>query len=288
MTDRETEIDIVKHLSGVSDESRITVNESGWTSRVYLVDGGQVVFKFPRTKDYRDECKKEVATLELLKRHSFTLSTPALQWTTEDNVYFGFYGVLGRPLKEVVATLNDKEKMAIGTQLGDFLRQLHSLQDYGEVNAQTLEEQVIEYTEMYQNDRALFEAFFTDAELAVVDVFFQNEVKAAMRGSGELVFCHGDLDYNNVLIDDKHQVGVIDFGDAGLYDRSQDFRGMEDHTLRSAMMEAYGGGELFSIEAAEATAKMIDILNLPYIIKNRDTIERDECIRRIRRGFMMQ
>lgn len=51
------------------------------------------------------------------------------------------------------------------------------------------------------------------------------------------------------------------------------------------MMEAYGGGEVISLEAAEATAKMIDILNLPYIIKNRDIAERDECIARIKKSF---
>ena len=57
-----------------------------------------------------------------------------------------------------------------------------------------------------------------------------------MVGTNELVFCHGDLDCNNTLIDSDNQVGVIDFGDAGLYDRSQDFRGMDDEILQGSML----------------------------------------------------
>ena len=279
------EIETVKRLSSVTDNSRILVSETGWTSRTYIVDGGKIVFKFPRNKKYQIECKKEVAVLELLKKQRFNISTPILNWTTDDNAYFGFYGVEGKRLGEVIPTLTDEQKIDIGSQLGIFLKQLHSIRCYGEIGAQTLEEQVVEYTEMYQKDRSLFEAYFDESELQVLDDFFAHEVPECMTGAGELVFCHGDLDYNNTLVNGKLGVGVIDFGDAGLYDRSQDFRGMDDDILREAMMEAYSDEEIISLAAARATSKMIDILNLPYIIKNRDTSERDICIARIRAVF---
>ena len=106
-----------------------------------------------------------------------------------------------------------------------------------------------------------------------------------MVGTGELVFCHGDLDYNNTLIDSKNQIGVIDFGDAGLYDRSQDFRGMDDEILRESMISAYGVGDVISKAAAETTSKMIDVLNLIYCIENNfvdgvDNIE--NCLKQVR------
>ena len=105
-----------------------------------------------------------------------------------------------------------------------------------------------------------------------------------MTGSGELVFCHGDLDYNNTLIDANDHVGVIDFGDAGLYDRSQDFRGMDDVTLREAMIMAYGDSEIISRTASETTSIMIDVLNLIYCIESRES-EASEYIERIRLRF---
>ncbi|WP_139652769.1 aminoglycoside phosphotransferase family protein [Raoultibacter phocaeensis] len=283
---REKEIEIVKRLSGVSDESRIEVSEIGWTSRVYLVDKGKIVFKFPRTPEFRSECAQEVAVLEVLKKHRFNVGTPVLAWTAHDNEYFGFYGVEGKPLKDAIRTLPDQEKRAIGTQIGQFLKQLHSITDYGEARSQTLEEQIVEYSEMYRADRGLLETFFSESELSRIDDFFADDVVRCMGGGSDLVFSHGDLDCNNVLVDDENQVGVIDFGDAGLYDRSQDFRGMDDRVVRTAMMEAYGGGEILSLEAAEATAKMIDVLNVPYLIKNRSAAERDECVKRIKEWLL--
>lgn len=147
--------------------------------------------------------------------------------------------------------MTDEQKINIGTQLGKFLKQLHNITDYGEINTQTPVEQIAEYTKMYQKDRNLLEAFFDESELKIIDDFFIHEVPKCMKGSGELAFCHG----------------------------------MDDDTLREAMMEAYGGGEILSLAAAKATSKMIDILNLPYIIQNRNATERDECVKRIRAEF---
>ena len=282
----EKEIEIVKRLTGIKDNSRISMSEIGWTSRVYIIDNGKFVFKFPRNEKFRKECKQEVTILELLKKNKFGVSTPILNWTTEENTYFGFYGVVGKPLGEIIETLNDEQKISIGTQLGIFVKQLHSIKDYSNIKSQTLDKQAAEYFEMYQKDRGLLEAYFDEPELNVIDDFFVYEVPKSMTGSGELVFCHGDLDYNNTLINDKNQVGVIDFGDAGLYDRSQDFRGMDDGTLREAMIKAYGSGEIISKAAAETTSKMIDVLNLLYCIRNRGLKETNECIDRIRKRLL--
>ena len=50
----ENELRIVKRLTGV-DDNRIEVNETGWTSRVYVIDNGKVVFKFPRNAQFRKD-----------------------------------------------------------------------------------------------------------------------------------------------------------------------------------------------------------------------------------------
>ena len=67
MLDKNVELEIVKRLSGVSDENRININEIGWTSRVYIVDSGEIVFKFPRSEKFRIECRHEIAALKLIK-----------------------------------------------------------------------------------------------------------------------------------------------------------------------------------------------------------------------------
>lgn len=277
----EDELTIVKRLAGV-DENRIEVNERGWTSRVYIIDGGKIVFKFPRNAKYQEECRQEIAALKLIKEQDFSLNIPVLNWTAEDNSYFGFYGVEGKPLGTVIDSLNKQQKIEIGTQLGGFLKQLHSIKGYSNIKAQTLEEQAKEYQDWYQKDRDSLKDFFCESELKKIDDFFASEVPKCMTGTGELVFCHGDLDYNNTLISSENCVGVIDFGDARLYDRSQDFRGIDDEVLRDAMLKAYGFEEVISKEAAEATSKMIDVLNMLYCIEQKDSVGIKEFLKRVK------
>ena len=95
MLGKNDELEIVKQATGTIDNSRIEIIESGWTSRVYILDGGKIVFKFPRNAKFREECKHEVATLNLLKEQVFCLSVPVLNWTTADNSYFGFLASWG-------------------------------------------------------------------------------------------------------------------------------------------------------------------------------------------------
>ena len=277
----ENELRIVKRLTGV-DDNRIEVSETGWTSRVYVIDDGKIVFKFPRNAKFQEESIQEVATLKLLKGRRFSVSVPTLNWTTQDNSYFGYYGVEGKPLGEVIDDLSEQQKIEIGTQIGHFIKQLHGIKDYGDIKAQTLDEQAKEYQDWYRKGRDLLKDFFNESELIAIDDFFANEVPKSMTGSGELVFCHGDLDYNNTIIDSKNQVGVIDFGDARLYDKSQDFRGVDDVVLREAMIEAYGSGEVISKAAAVASSQMIDVLNLIYCIEQKDVAGTKDSMERIR------
>lgn len=282
----ESELKIVKQLTGV-DDNRIEVSETGWTSRVYLIDGGKIVFKFPRNAKFREECKHEVAALKLIKEQNFSLNVPVLNWTTEDNSYFGFYGVEGKPLGTVIDELSHQQKIEIGTQLGKFLKQLHSIKADENIQTQTIEEQAKEYQDWYRKDRNLLKDFFSESELKKIDDFFTYEVPKCMTGTGELVFCHGDLDYNNTLINSENCVGVIDFGDVKLYDRSQDFRGMDDEVIRDAMISAYGGGEVISKAAAIATSKMIDVLNMLYCIDQNDLDGINNFLKRIREKILI-
>ena len=269
MLDMKDELETVMRLTGIGEEDRIQTCEIGWTSRVYIIDGGKIVFKFPRNVKFREDCKYEVAALKLLREQEFDVRVPVLNWTTEDNSYFGFYGVEGKPLREVISDLSEDQIQEIGSQLGKFLRQLHGIKICGDVKAQTLEEQVLEYQNWYRKGRDFLIAFFSEADLMGIDDFFAHEVPKCMVGANELVFCHGDLDYNNTLISIETRVGIIDFGDAGLYDRSQDFRGMDDEILRESMIKSYDDDEVISKAAAEATSKMIDVLNLIYCIENK-------------------
>ena len=220
----------------------------------------------------------------LLSKYEFCVGIPRLNWETEDDEYFGYFGVQGTSLAEVFPTLDDRQKEDIGRQLGEFLRQLHGITDYGKMEAQTTSQRTQECLELYQDGRGKLAEFFDEAEIKAIDEFFANSVPKCMHGVGKYVFSHGDLGDNNILVDSKNNVGVIDFGDAGLYDITQDFRGIEDEVVLSAMMAAYGRGEILSRQQAEDTAKMIDVLVLLHYVKENDPSVADR-VERIRERF---
>jgi hypothetical protein len=56
---------------------------------------------------------------------------------------------------------------------------------------------------------------------------------------------------------------------------------MDDEVLREAMIKAYGG-EVISKVAAEATSKMIDVLNMLYCIEQKDLVGINDSLERIR------
>lgn len=68
----------------------------------------------------------------------------------------------------------------------------------------------------------------------------------------------------------------------------QVIRGMDDHVLRGAMIKAYGDGEVISKEAAEATSKMIDVLNMLYCIEQEDLVGISNFLKRIKSKILMQ
>ena len=227
------------------------------------------MFKFPRSEKHKAECRHEAEMVEIVSKCEFDVSVPRLYKAAADGAYFGYFGVSGVPLSDVMPTLSDSRKEDIGRQLGGFLRQLHGITEYGELEELTPQEQVREYSEIYQKGRRKLCGYFSGDEMRKLDKFFADEVPKCMNGIGETVFSHGDLGGNNILIDSGNRVGVIDFGDAGLYDITQDFRGIEDEVVLSAMTKAYGRGEILSRADAAATAKMIDVLCLIYYIDER-------------------
>ena len=108
---KQEEIKIVKQLTK-ADNGQIVINEIGWTSRIYLVDDGRIVFKFPRNKEGQEDLKHKVNVLKLIEGHDFNLKTSVIKWCGERNDYIGFLGVPGKALRPEIMKLIfiDKEK----------------------------------------------------------------------------------------------------------------------------------------------------------------------------------
>jgi len=279
---KQEELKIVKQLTG-ADEKQISLNEIGWAGRIYLVDDSRVVFKFPRNKKEQENFEHEIKVLQLIKEHDFNLKTPIINWCGKHNEYIGFFGVPGIPLTpETLNLLDDKQKEMAGRQMGTFLKQLHQIAGFKNP-AGTEQDQINEYQKEYKKNKKKFEEYFNDEESAFIEKLFLTTAPNRMRELGEdPVFCHGDFGYNNMLLDNDCSVGVIDFGDAGLNDRSIDFVDLDDEIVLNSALEVYGGDEVLR-EKISIRQKIFPIFLMLFYIDRKDSAGIKRCVDSIRR-----
>lgn len=96
----------------------------------------------------------------------------------------------------------------------------------------------------------------------------------------EEVFCHGDLGYNNILLTDNLEVGVIDFGDAGYMDKSYDFIGLEDDDILDAAILAYGDDKNLR-KKVEIRRQLLPLMEMLFLIDKKDKEGLDLCAERM-------
>jgi len=233
---------IIKQFINIFDDNRIRFNDIGWASRAYLIDDGRIVFKFPRDNEARQDYAREVETLKLIKPH-FS-NTPKIEWSNENNDYIGFYGVVGEPLDEEFPSRPNVDQQKVGADLGEFLRELHALTPPDNASKMTLRDVISEHQDKYKKSSPELRKYLTDVDLRRVDDLFMREMPSKILELGEKpVFCHGDLQGQNVIVRDDGSAGIIDFGDAGICDQSIDFAWFEGEILES-MLVAYGDDEV--------------------------------------------
>ena len=263
------ELTIVKNLTSANDENRIVLNEVGWTSRVYIVDNGEIVFKFPKGKKWHDECGHENSILKLISQNDFNVNIPLIKWEGENLSYTGFFGVKGKSITaETVEKLTEIQKRKVGEQIGLFLKKLHTIDYKGK--SPNNESDVIEWFQKSLNKRKrILEEHFDKNELDTIKELVTSFPQKSAKLGTEQVFCHCDLGYNNILLTDNLEVGIIDFGDAGIYEKSHDFTGLEDDIILDAAIKAYGGDKVLR-EKVEIRRQLLPLMEMLFLIDRKD------------------
>lgn len=233
-----TEIEIIKNLTGV-EESRIHLSDDGFMSRGYVIDGGRIVFKFKKHSD--TTYVHETQNLDYLIRQNLGIRLQRVAFKAADDSYLGVYGVPGLSLGQY--TLDDASRIAIGRQIGEFLRKLHSLKpETGLVYP--LDSLIRTWQSRYMRAEKTLEKYFDAGELARIDNLMMREMPNTLYGLGEkMVFSHADLGDGNIFIDSDGKIGIIDFNDSGYIDEASDFIDITDDALCSVMLDIYGADE---------------------------------------------
>jgi len=239
------EIARVIELTGAARD-QIDLHDDGYWSRAYVVNGGEFVIKFPKydTVDYRNEA----LFLTLTGSLTVPVNTQKLMWLADDNRCIAFHGVKGTPLSKL-ENLTNGQKQSIGKQIGEYLKQIHSLET--DFTGQSLEDELNEYKVLYVDCADFYTKHFSTDEITALNHLMYEILPAARRNLGEnLVFSHADIWEPNLLLDSNGVVGIIDCSNAGYYDDAADFM-VEDATIRDFILNNYG--------ASETLRKKVDI-----------------------------
>jgi aminoglycoside phosphotransferase (APT) family kinase protein len=263
------ELAIVKKLTGVNDENRIVLNETGWTSRVYIVDNGEIVFKFPRSKKYQEEFEHELSILKLISKFEFNVKLPLIKAIGENISYAVFYGIKGNSITvEIIDKLSETQKKEVGEQIGLFLKRLHAIDYKGKSpSSESNENEWLQKS--FCKRKRILRNHFNKNELDTIEELVSNLTQKSANPGMEQVFCHCDLGYSNILLTDNLEVGIIDFGDAGIFEKSYDFTGLEDDVMLDAAIIAYGGDEVLR-EKVAVRRQLLPLMEMLFLIDRKD------------------
>jgi len=278
------ELAIVKELASITDENRISLNEIGWTSRVYIVDNGEFVFKFLKNKKYKEELEHEINILKLIQKHEFCVCIPSISIVGEGNTYIGCRGITGKSMTtKIISEFSEEQKRKIGAQIGLFLKKLHLIEYKGK--SPSTENSIMEwFQESFSKRKRTLKKYFNEKELGFIEKLVASLPQRSAKLGIEEVFCHGDLGYNNILLTNDLEVGVIDFGDAGNLDKSYDFIGIEDDVILDSAIIAYGDDDVLR-EKVAIRRQLLPLMEMLFLIDRKEKEEIRKHINTIRNNI---
>jgi tRNA A-37 threonylcarbamoyl transferase component Bud32 len=219
--------------------------------------------------------------LKLLKNHEFNINIPIIDWIGEDNEYIGFRGMPGKSLTtEIINKLSEEQKRKVGTQIGKFIKIFHAIDYKGK--SPNSEKIVNEwFLNSFRKRMRTLKKYFNENELKVIEKLIKSLPEKSAKYGIEEVFCHGDLGYNNIILSENLEVGIIDFGDAGHLDKSYDFIGLEDDIILDAAILAYGGDNVL-MKKISIKQQVLPLMEMFFLIERKYKVGIEKCAGKMR------
>ncbi len=262
---------IAQKLASLPGLGTIIFNDSGWDSRVYSVNNGQYIVKFPRSEKIQGRYAAQIAALKLAATINRGVKIPKVIWEQSENKYFGYEGVPGVALAEVISDLDKASRQTIGTALGNFLKDFHQLSLPGARNM-SIEEEVGQLQNWYEKGVDQYKLLFsTEQHQKLHKLVYETWPDELSQLGGDAVLCHGDFHFQNIFYNAGGHIGIIDFGDVCQADRSKDFINLDDPTIFEATLAAYGHDDKALRQKIALRHKMVQVIKLTAQLGKNDT-----------------
>jgi aminoglycoside phosphotransferase (APT) family kinase protein len=209
------------------DASSVRLLGEGWDNAVWVVEETWA-FRFPRRQIAIPGVRRELAVLpHLAPLLSIPIPVPTFVGEQSERFPWPFFGTRLLPGHEVAeAGLSDEARVAVGVELGQFLRELHGPDIRDRVDPGDAlpvdplgRADVDKRVPMARKNLRELEATGAWQGNPSVDRLFDGASRLAPR---ERVFVHGDLHLRHVLVENDSLAGVIDWGDCCTGDPSID------------------------------------------------------------------
>jgi aminoglycoside 2''-phosphotransferase len=212
------------------------IQPGGQYSDALLVND-EIIFCFPLYTDIA----QEIAILKSLRGHlPLTIPDPIYVHLDTENklAFYGYPRIPGEvtAIEHLESNYDSATCDRLASQIGQFLKALHS-HPLEKIGIELVDHDgVIQYTEMYQKIKHyLFSRMRPDAREKITR-HFEDYLNNASQYVYTPVLRHGDFGLVHVLFDPKEVkfTAVINFGDTDLGDPAVDFAGLYGYSDRSA------------------------------------------------------
>jgi aminoglycoside 2''-phosphotransferase len=231
VTDRKIFIKKIKTHFPEVDVDNPKLITHGWDNDVVVLNN-KLIFRFPRTDEYKKRFKAEV---KLLKYLISKVSVPIPQYTyLSDDLSFGGYRMIqGVNLSsDVFKVLSDEKREDIAKQLGQFLSVMHETPiKFAQECGFKEEEEGYWWNEKHTKKvlENVREKVFPQLEKYEIDwIEYQFAKYLSLSFDFDTAVIHSDFTEEHIFIDpEKGRVtGIIDFSDTEFSDPALDFTGM--------------------------------------------------------------
>jgi aminoglycoside phosphotransferase (APT) family kinase protein len=209
------------------DASSARLLGEGWDNAVWVVEETWA-FRFPRRQIAIPGVRRELAVLPTLAPLlSIPIPVPTFVGQQSERFPWPFFGTRLLPGNELAeAGLSDEARVAVGVELGRFLRELHAPELRARVDPD--DSLPVDPLGRADVDKRVSMARKNLGELESTGAWQRNpSVEGVLEHASRLaprerVFVHGDLHLRHVLVENESLAGVIDWGDCCTGDPSID------------------------------------------------------------------
>jgi aminoglycoside phosphotransferase (APT) family kinase protein len=261
--------------------------------------GDGIVFRVAKNREATEGPAREAALLPALRSH-LSLATPDVRWYTGPCARFPF-GVIGYPKVPGMpldpSRLTPADTSALAAASGAFLHALHSF-PVPEALALRVPGPDVQRGHLEQVRATVLpslRAALAAGEYRSVEQWWDRMLADPAMTPDPAALCHGDLWYENVLVDPMRSVvtGVVDFEDANVGDAAQDFaalRYLGDRFVAATIDTYRVAGGLLTPAFAHRLQRYWELREfggIHFAVTHSDEAEFADSLRKLRAGAIL-